>query len=184
MSTVRRVLVLAALTVLAVLVAGLAVFDPFNLRYAQWFTAGAVLLVIVLATATLTVAVKIYLARLLVLVLGGILALGWAAIAWFSIGLDETGEPVSEVASGAQRLVVLTGNASFSPDPLSWVVLRAGDGPFEQESLVWQGEPEGGGPDEVAFRGEDELEVRVGNCVLTSRVEPLTLEITGPSQAC
>ena len=184
MSTLRRVLVLAAWTVLAALLAGLAVVDPFNLRHAQWFTAGAVLLVIILAAATLTVAVKVYLARALVLVLGGILALGWAVIAWLVIGLDESGEPVSQVASGAQRLVVLTGSASFSPDPLTWVVLRAGDGPFEQESLVWQGEPEGAGPDEVAFHGENEVQVRVATCVLTFQVEPMTLEIEGPGEAC
>jgi hypothetical protein len=177
LSTLRRVLVLGALTVVAALLAGLAVLDPFHLRHAQWFTAGAVLLTIVLATVTITVAVKLYLARVLVLVLGGILALGWAAIAWLSIGLGDEGRPVSEVVSGGQRLVVLDGVAGFSPDPVSWVVLRAGDGPFEQESLVWEGLPEGGGPDEVAFRGVDELEIRSGTCVLVSRVEAVTLSV-------
>lgn len=177
MSTLRRVLVLGALTIIAALLAGLALLDPFHLRYAPWFTAGTVLLTIVLATVTLTVAVKLYLARVLVLVLGGILALGWAFIAWFSISLDDEGRPVSEVVSGGQRLVVLDGPADLSPDPVFWVVLRAGSGPFEQESLVWQGEPEGSGPEEVAFRGVDELEIRSGTCVLVSRVEPLTLDV-------
>jgi hypothetical protein len=165
------------LTVIAALLAGLAVLDPFHLRRADWLTAVAVLLTIVLATVTLTVAVKLYLARVLVLVLGGILALSWAAIAWLSIGLNDEGRPVSEVVSGGQRLVVLDGIAGYSPDPVTWVVLRAGGGPFEQESLVWQGEPEGGGPEAVAFRGVDELEIRIGTCVLVSRVEPVTLSV-------
>lgn len=177
MSTLRRSLVLGALTAVAALLAGLAVLDPFHLRHAQWFTAGTVLLAIVLATATLTVAVKLYIARVLVLVLGGILALGWAAIAWLAIDIGSAGRPVSEVVSGGQRLVVLDGLAGFSPDPVTSVVLRAGDGPFEQESLVWEGLPEGGGPNEVAFRGADELEIRTGPCVLVSIVEPLTLTV-------
>ncbi|WP_300008309.1 hypothetical protein [Pseudonocardia sp.] len=177
MSTLRRVLVLGALTVIAVLLAGLSLLDPFHLRHASWFTAGTVLLAIVLATATLTVAVTIYVARVLVLMLGGTLALGWAVIAWLSIGLDEEGRSVSEVVSGGQRLVVLEGLERFSPDPVTWVVLRAGNGPFEQEAPVWQGLPEGGGPDTVAFRGSDELEIRSGTCVLVSRVEPVTLRV-------
>jgi hypothetical protein len=177
LSTLRRILVLGALTIIAALLAGLALLDPFHLRHASWFTAGAVLLTIVLATATLTVAVQLYVARLLVLVLGGILALGRALIAWFSIGLDDEGRPVTEVVSGGQRLVVLDGLAGFSPDPVTWVVLRAGDGPFEQETLVWQGLPERGGPDAATFRGVDELEIRTGTCVLVSRVEPLTLSV-------
>ena len=37
MTTLRRTLVLLALTVLAALLAGLAVADPFHLRHAPWF---------------------------------------------------------------------------------------------------------------------------------------------------
>ncbi len=176
MSTLRRSLVLLALTIVAALLAGVAVVDPFHLRQASWFVAGSVLLVIVLATLALTVAVKLYAVRVLVLVLGGIAALGWAAIAWLAMGLEDEGAVVSEVASGGQRLVVLEG-AAFAIDPVHRVVLRAGEGPFEQESAVWVGYPDGPEPSAVAFRGADEVEVRVGTCVFVSRVEPVTLSV-------
>lgn len=168
MSTVRRSLVLLALTVIAVFLAGLAVLDPFHLRHAPRFVAGTVLLALVLATATLAVAVKVYLLRVVVLVLGGILVLGWAIVAYLVIDLDEPRTVVAEVVSGDQRLVVVEG-----PGLATSVVLRAGDGPFAQESLVWQGD---GAPGEVAFRGDDEVEIRTGNCVLVSRVEAVTLD--------
>lgn len=174
MSTLRRSLVFLALTVIVAILAGLAVLDPFHLRYAPRFVAGTVLLTLVLATVTLAVAVKVYLLRVLVLVLGGILALGWAAVAWLVIDLDDPRTAVSEVASGDQRLAVLEGEA-FAIDPVYSVVLRAGDGPFAQESLVWRGD--GAGPGEVAFRGVDEVEIRTGTCVLVSRVEPVTLDV-------
>lgn len=175
MTTLRRTLVLLALTVLAALLAGLAVADPFHLRHAPWFVAGTVLLLVLLATATLAVAVRVRPARVLVGVLGGILALAWTVIAVLAIDLRDEGRPVSEVVSGGQRLVVL--DRPVGIDPASAVVLRAGDGPFEQESPVWFGAAEGAAPDAVAFRGTDEVEVRVGSCVLVSRVEPVTLAV-------
>lgn len=174
MTTLRRALVLGALAVLAALLTGLAVLDPFHLRHASWFVAGGVLLTILLVTIALTVAVKLWFARVIVLVVGGIAAVGWGITAWLAIDLDEPGAVVSEVASGDQRLVVLEG-AAFTIDPVHRVVLRAGDGPFEQESPVWEGVPEGGAPDAVAFRGTDEVEVRVGSCAFVSRVEAGTL---------
>jgi hypothetical protein len=176
MSTLRRSLVLLVLTVVAVLLAGLAVLDPFHLRHAAWFVGGTVLLVIVLATAALAVAVRLTALRVPVLVLGGIAAVGWATVAGLAMDLADEGAPVSEVASGGRRLVVLEG-AAFTTDPVHRVVLRAGEGPFEQESDVWLGRPEGPAPDAVAFRGTDEVEVRSGTCVLVSRVEPVTLAV-------
>lgn len=176
MATVRRALVLGMFAILAALLAGLAVLDPFHFRHVQWFVAGTVALTLVLVTAALAVAVKLYAVRVLVLVLGGILALGWAVVSYLAIGLDDPRPVVSEVASGDRRLVVLEGEP-FTIDPVSRVVLRAGTGPFEQESLVWQGDPEGAGPDEVAFREPDEVEIRTGGCVLVSQVEPVTLSV-------
>lgn len=175
MSTVRRSLVFLALTVIAAILAGLAVLDPFHLRYAPRFVAGTVLLTLVLATITLAVAVKVYPLRVLVLVLGGIAALGWAVVAWLVIDLDDPRTVVSEVRSGDQRLTVLEGGA-FALGPVHSVVLRAGDGPFAQESPVWLGAEDGSEP-EVAFRGADEVEIRTGTCVLVSRVEAGTLEV-------
>ena len=174
MTTLRRALVLAAIAILAALLAGLAVLDPFHQRHAQWFVAATVLATIVLVTLTLAVAVRIYALRVLVLVVGGIGAVGWAAVAYLTIGLDDERGAVAEVASGDRRLVVLEGEP-FTIDTVFRVVLRSGAGPFEQESPVWLGEPEGAAPDEVSFRGADEVAVRTGGCVLVSRVEPVTL---------
>lgn len=177
MTTLRRALVLGAFAVVAALLAGLAVLDPFHLRHVQWLVAGTVLLTLVLATAALAVAVRVYLLRVLVLVLGGILVVGLAAGVYLTSGFDDARSEVSEVASGDRRLVVLEGQA-FTIDPAYRVVLRAGaPGPFEQESVVWFGDPEGAGPDEVAFRGADEVEIRTGGCVLVSRIEPVTLDV-------
>lgn len=151
--------------------------DPFHLRHVRWFVAGTVLLMLVLVTAAPAVAVTCYVVRVLVLVLGGILAVDWAAVAHLAIGLDDPRTAVIEVASGDRRLVVQEGRA-FTIDPAYRVILRAGaPGPFEQESLVWQGDPEGAGPDEVAFRGPDEVEIRTGGCVLVSQIEPVTLSV-------
>lgn len=176
MSRLRRSLVLGALTFLVAVLAALAVADPFFLRHSTWFGSGLVLLTLVLATATLVVAVKVRFAQILLLVVGGSLALGWAFIAWFSIDLDDAGEDTDEVVSGDQRLVVVQG-APFAIDPIYRVVLRSGSGMFEQESLVWQGLEEGSVPDEVAFRGVDEVTVRAGSCVYVSRVEAVTLAV-------
>jgi hypothetical protein len=176
MSTLRRSLVLLALTVVAALLAGLAVLDPFHLRHAAWFVFGTVLLTVLLATAALAVAVRVFALRVLVLVLGGIAAVAWTAIALLAMDLVDEGTPVAEVASGGQRLVVLEG-AAFAIDPVYRVVLRAGEGPFEQQSDVWFGYEDGPAPDAVAFRGVDEVEVRTGTCVLVSRVEPVTLAV-------
>jgi len=174
MTTLRRAVVLAAVAILAALLTGLAVLDPFHLRYAQWFVAATALATIVLVTLALAVAVRLYAVRVLVLVVGGVLAVGWGAVAYLAIGLDDARATVSEVVAGDRRLVVLEGEP-FTIDPVFRVVLRAGSGPFEQETPVWLSEPEGAAPDEVSFRGADEVAVRTGGCVLVSRIEPLTL---------
>jgi hypothetical protein len=177
MSTLRRSLVLFVLAVIAALLIGLAVLDPFHLRWASWFVAGTVLLTIVLTTLSITVAVRLFAVRVLVLVLGGILAAGWAAIAVLAMGLEDDLRLVSEVASGAQRLVVVEASGFATEGPAFRVLLRSGGGPFEQESPVWIAQEGGPEPDAVAFRGTDEVEVRTGTCVLVSQVEPVTLAV-------
>lgn len=177
MSTVRRALVLGTLAIIAAMLAALAVADPFHLRHAGWFTAGLVLLTLVLATVAVAVAVRFTVLRALVLLLGGALSVGWLVIVWTLIGLGDPDRPVvAEVDSGYRRLVILEGSA-FAIDPVYRVVLRSGDGPFEQESLVWQGFEEGPSPGEVAFRGGDEVQVRAGSCVYVSRIEAVTLAV-------
>lgn len=161
---------------LAALLVALSVADPFHLRHARWFVVGLSLLTVVLATAAVTVAVRVRVLQVLVVVVGGALAFGWALVAYLAIGVDDPRSAVSEVVSGDQRLVVEEG-AAYSVDPVFRVVLRSGAGPFEQESLVWQGMAEGPAPAEVAFRGVDEVQVRVGSCTYVSHVEPVTLAV-------
>ena len=82
----RRVaasLVLAALSILVVILAGLSVLDPFHLRHAGWFSVGLVFLAIVLVTATVAALVHGFL-RGIVLVIGILAMLGWAGFAWFA----------------------------------------------------------------------------------------------------
>lgn len=177
MPRLRRVLVLASLTLVVGLLAGLAVADPFHLRHIRWFTAGLVLLVLVLITATLTVAVPRGLLRAFVLVAGGVAVLGWAALVWFATGLAGPSREVSQVVDGGRRLVVLEG-AAFAIDPVYAVVLRSGGGPFEQESVVYQGVEEAPPPAGVRFVDADTVEVGTGaGCAYRSEVEAVTLAV-------
>lgn len=173
----RRVLVLASLAVVVGLLAGVAVADPFHLRHIRWFTAGLVLLTILLLTAALSAAAPRGLVRVFVLVVGGVAVLGWAALVWFATGLSGPSREVSQVADGGRRLVVLEG-AAFAIDPVYAVVLRSGEGPFEQESVVYQGVEEAPPPAGVRFVDADTVEVGTGEgCVYRSEVEAVTLAV-------
>ena len=173
----RRVLVLASLALVVGLLAGLAVADPFHLRHIRWFTAGLVLLTLLLLTAALTAAVPRGVLRVLVLVAGGVAALGWAALVWLATGLIGPIGEVSQVADGGRRLVVLEGSA-VAIDPVFAVVLRSGDGPFEQESVVYQGVEDAPPPVGVRFVDADTVEVATGaGCLYRSQVEAVTLAV-------
>jgi hypothetical protein len=173
----RHVVVLGALTVVVGLLAVLAVADPFHLRHARWFTAGLVLLGILLLTAALAVAVGRGILRVLVLIVGGVAVLGWCALIGVANRLTSPSTELSQVADGGRRLVVLEGSA-VAIDPVFAVVLRAGGGPFEQEAVVYQGVEAAPAPDDVRFVDADTVEVRVrGGCVYRSEVEAVTLAV-------
>jgi hypothetical protein len=172
----RSVLVLAALAVLAGLLAALAIADPFHLRHIRWLTAGAVLLAVVLVTATLAVLVPRGVLRVLVVVLGGIAALGWVGIVAAATQVSVENRTVSEVADGGRRLVVVEG-AIAAVDPVYAVVVRSGSGLLEQETVVYQGIEAGPAPAEVRFVDTDTIEVRTGGCVYRSEVEAVTLAV-------
>lgn len=177
MSRLRRVLVLASLTLVVALLAGLALADPFHLRHIRWFTAGLVLLALLLLIAALTAAVPRGLLRVFVLVVGGVAVLGWAALVWLATGLTGPNREVSQVADGGRRLVVLEG-AATAIDQVYAVVLRSGGGPFEQESVVYQGLEDAPAPAGTRFVDADTVEVgTAGGCVYRSEVEPLTLAV-------
>ncbi|GAA1320982.1 hypothetical protein ACQPZA_03670 [Pseudonocardia xinjiangensis] len=173
----RRTVILAVLALIVGGLAALAVADPFHLRHARWFTAGLVLLALLLLTSAFAVAVRRGLARVLVLAVGAIAVLGWATVVWTAsqvAGIDQT---VSEVADGGRRLVVVEG-APYAIDPIYAVVIRAGSGPFEQESIVYQGVEEAPAPADVRFVDSDTVEVRTaGGCMYRSEVEGVTLAV-------
>lgn len=180
MHGVPRLRSAAILTVCALLVGGLAVLsiaDPFHLRHARWFTAGLVLVALVLITAAVAVLVRRGLARVLVLTLSGAVVLGWATLVWLTAQLTGPNREVSQVTDGDRRLVVLEGGA-YSIDPMYAVVVRDGGGPFEQESVVYQGPEQALAPAGVRFVDSDTVEVRTsGGCLFRSEVEQLTLAV-------
>jgi hypothetical protein len=176
-SRLRRTVVLAVCALLVAGLAVLAVADPFHLRHARWFTAGLVLLALLLTIAAFAVAVRRGLLRVLVLVVGGVATLGWLALVGVASQLNAENRIVSEVADGGRRLVVVEG-APVAIDPVYAVVLRAGGGPFEQETVVYQGLEEAPAPVEVRFVDPDTVEVRTsGGCVYRSEVEGVTLAV-------
>jgi hypothetical protein len=172
----RGALVLVACAVLVAVLAGLAIADPFHMRHIRWFTASAVLLAVLLITAGFAVLAPRGVLRLLVLVLGGVAALGWVAIVAAATLVTVENRTVSEVADGGRRIVVVEG-ALRSIDPIYAVVVRSGTGVFEQETVVYQGVEAGPVPSDVRFVDADTVEVHTGPCVYRSEVEAVTLDV-------
>ncbi len=177
MPRLRSAVVLVVCAVLVAAFAALAVADPFHLRHARWFTAGSVLLAVVLLTAAFAVVARRGVLRVFVVVVGSVAALGWVALVAVANQVSAQNHTVSEVADGGRRLVVVEG-AVAAIDPTYAVVLRSGDGPFEQETVVYQGVEAAPAPAEVRFVDADTVEVRTsGGCVYRSEVEAVTLGV-------
>jgi hypothetical protein len=171
-SRLGRAFVLAACTLIAGGLAALAVADPFHLRYARWFTSALVLLALLLGTAAFAVVVRGVL-RWAVLIVGGIAVLAWVGLVATASQLTTAeNRIVDEVADGGRRVLVLEGSPSYA------VVIRAGGGVFEQETVVYQGLEEMPPPADVRWVDADTVEVRTtGGCVYRSEVEPVTLAV-------
>lgn len=177
MTRLRRVLVLLACLLVVGVLAGVSVLDPFHLRHAAWYTAGLVAVGLVLLTAVFGVAAPRGVLRWLGVLLGLILLGGWAFVVWTASTFTRDNAVVAEVDQAGRRLVTLEGSA-FAVDPVYAVVLRAGGGPFEQESLVYQGLEEAPRPT-ARFVDDRTVEVRVGTaCVYRSAVEDVTLDVS------
>ena len=176
MRRLRGALVLGACAVIVVVLAGLAIADPFHLRHIRWFTASAVLLAVLLATAALAVLAPRGLLRGFVLILGGVAALGWVLIVMAATQVSVENHTVSEVADGGRRLVVVEG-APVGVAPIYAVVVRSGSGMFEQESVAYQGVESGPVPSDVRFVDADTVEVHTGPCVYRSEIEAVTLAV-------
>jgi hypothetical protein len=172
----RGALVLAAFAVIVVVLAGVAIADPFHMRYIRWFTASAVLLAVLLVTGVFVVLVPRGVLRVIVLTLGGVAALGWVGVVVLATLVSVENRTVSEVEDGGRRLVVVEA-AVPATRPVYAVVVRSGDGVFEQESVIYQGVEAGPAPSDVRFVDADTVEVRTGPCVYRSEVEAVTLAV-------
>jgi hypothetical protein len=173
----RGALVLAACAVLAVVAAGVALADPFHLRHIRWFTASAVLLAVLLVTAMFAVLMPRGVLRLIVLILGGVAALGWAGIVVLATHVTVENRTVAEVQDGGRRLVVVEAAPPAAAGPVYAVVVRSGSGVFEQEAVVYQGVESGVPPSGIRFVDSDSVEVSTGPCVYRSKVEAVTLHV-------
>jgi hypothetical protein len=136
-----------------------------------------VLLTLLMGTAAFAVVVRGVL-RWVVLIVGAIAVLAWVGLVAMASQLTTAeNRIVNETADGGRRLLVVEG-APFAIDPVYAVVLRAGGGLFEQETVVYQGLEEMPPPADVRWVDADTVEVRTtGGCVYRSEVEPVTLAV-------
>jgi hypothetical protein len=177
MTRVRSVVALVLLVLVVGLLAGLSLADPFHLRHARWFTAGLVALGVVLFVAALAVLAPRGLLRGTALLLGLAVLLWWGGFVAVTTLLTGVNRDVGSTADGGRRLVVVAGSGA-SIDPVFAVVLRSGGGPFEQESLVYQGVEGSPQPAATRFLGPDTVEVQtLGGCSYRSDVEAVTLAV-------
>jgi hypothetical protein len=173
-SRLRRAVLLVACTLIAGGLAGLALADPFHLRHARWFTSALVLLTLLLAMAAFAVVLRGVL-RVFVLIIGSVAALAWVGLVLMAAQLTATeNRVVDEAADGSRRLLVV----EDAPQATYAVVLQAGSGLFEQETVVYQGVEGMPAPEDVRWVDADTVEVRTGGgCVYRSEVEPVTLAV-------
>jgi hypothetical protein len=177
MTRLRHAIVLTICAFVAGGLAVLAVADPFHLRYARWFTAGLVLATLLLLTLAAAVIARRGLLRVLALVIGGSAILGWILVVGLASQLVGENRVVFQVGAGNMRLRVVEG-APIAIDPVYAVVLRAGGGPFEQESVVYQGLEQMPQPVDVRFVDDRTVEVQMGSgCMYRSQVEAGTLAV-------
>jgi hypothetical protein len=177
MPRLRSAVILMGLALVAVGVGGLAVADPFHLRYAKWFTAGAVFVAIALVAAAFTVVARRGLLRGFVLVVGFAALAGWVVVVLLAMQLQVGNRETREIDDGGRRLLVLEAYPVL--DPSYAVVVRAGGGPFEQESLVYQSVPDALPPEAVRFVDSDTVEVQAaGGCIYRSDIEAGTLAVS------
>jgi hypothetical protein len=173
-SRLRRVVVLLLCVVVVAVLAGISLADPFHLRQARWFTAGLIAVALVLLTVLLGAGAPRGPLRWVALVVGVAAVLGWGAFVYGASTLTgDGGRQVAEADDSGRRLVTVEGTDAA----VYAVVLRSGGGPFEQESLVYQGVA--GAPAPTArFVDPGTVEVAVGTCRYTSGVEAVTLAVS------
>lgn len=178
MTRVRSVIALIGLVVVVALLAGLSLVDPFHLRHARWFTSALIGLVLVLLTAAAAVVARRGLLRGLVIVVGVVAVLAWGGFVFGASRLAGTSLDVTTVAAGGRSLVVVQGSGATVTPVYAVVVRSGGAGPFEQESLVYQGQESSPPPLLARFVDDHTVEVQtLGGCGYRSNVETVTLAV-------
>ena len=108
---------------------------------------------------------------------GGLAVLGWILVVTLAAQLVPENRVLVETVDGGRRLLVMEGSL-ISLDPVYAVVLRSGSGPFEQESLVYQGLEQMPQPAQVRFVDAGTVEVSMtSGCRYRSAVEAGTLAV-------
>lgn len=155
----------------------LAALDPFHLRLGATYAAVLVLVALLLGTVLAVRVLPDRLLRVAAGVIGGLLIAGWIGL--IALTLIFAGpQPEQVVATGGDdgrvSLVLVRGYA-FA-DPVFSVRLRAGSGPFAQESVVWQGLGAAPPPSRFALSGPEETRVvGAGGCGYRSTFDRTTL---------
>lgn len=172
-----RALSIAAASCVALAVP--AVVDPFHLRHGAAYSAVLVLAALLLVTV---LAVRVLPGRLLAVaggVVGGLLVVGWVGL--IGLTLAFAGPQPEQVTatggdSGRVSLVLVRGHA-FEATVFS-VRLRAGGGPFAQESTVWQGLGDAPPPARFVFTDPQSVAVvGAGQCGYRSTFDATTLGV-------
>jgi hypothetical protein len=178
----RPVLAAVALVVLALTAFALA--DPFHLRLAAWYAGVLGTLAVVLVTLWIVLWVR-GLVRVLVGGAGLLVALVWVAFSWLAISFLPGEAVLREVPAppGSRVRLVLVQSGTLAADPIVYSVrVRAGSGPFEQDSPVWLGLSEGAAPTTFRFgvptAAGTVVEVVAGaDCGYRSTVDEVTLSV-------
>lgn len=168
---------LAAGAAVAVALATLAVTDPFHLRYGGVYSAVLVTLAILLVTVLGVRLLRGRLARGVAGVLGALVAVGWLGLVWLAVEFAGREQVEQRIGPDGRVSLVLVRGQAFA-DPVYSVRLRAGSGPFAQESLVWLGLAEGAAPTGFRFADGDVVEVIAAEfCGYRSTYDPVTLDV-------
>jgi hypothetical protein len=177
--------VVGAVALLVVALATFALADPFNLRLAPWYAGVLGTLAVGIVTLWLVLWVRRGAVRFLVGCAGLLVALVWVAFSWVAISFLPGEAVLREIpaAPGSRVRLVLVESGTLAADAsVPSVRVRAGSGPFEQDSPVWLGLAEGVAPTTVRFGPPSAagtvVEVVAGaDCGYRSTVDEVTLSV-------
>lgn len=157
--------------------AGVAIVDPFHLRYDGELTAVGVAGFFLFLAVTFALAPFPTGARIGAAVGAGVLGLALFVSHTFvmTVFTDRTSVIRSTRADNGHELVVLW--QYYSVDRIPEIRLRRGTGPFSQESVVYTGPIGSALPTNVRFSAANRVTYTVGDCTFGSGYDPWTLKV-------